>query len=180
MVTVNHETHTKYVYKWVNSPVGRLKLVATDDALSGVLWASERAGRVRLSTEAEDKAHPVLVKAERQIDEYFSGRRQTFALQLDFAGTDFQRTVWNALLTIPFGETRTYEQIAKQIGRPTAMRAVGAANGRNPIAIVVPCHRVIGATGGLTGFAGGLDAKAFLLELEAKASARTYYTARLC
>jgi len=172
MVTVNHTTHSKYVYTWVNSPVGRLQLVATGEALSGVLWACERAGRVRLSTETEDKTHPVLVEAERQIDEYFRGRRQAFALPLDLAGTDFQSTVWNALLTIPFGETRTYEQIAKQIGRPTAMRAVGAANGRNPISIVVPCHRVIGATGELTGFAGGLDAKAFLLELEAKASAR--------
>jgi methylated-DNA-[protein]-cysteine S-methyltransferase len=180
MVTVNHDTHTTYAYKWMNSPVGRLKLVATGNALSGVLWAHERAGRVRLSTEVEDTAHPVLVEAERQFDEYFRMRRQAFALPLILAGTDFQRAVWNALLTIPFGETRTYEQIAKQIGRPTAMRAVGAANGRNPISIVVPCHRVIGATGELTGFAGGLDAKGFLLELEAKASARTYYTARLC
>jgi methylated-DNA-[protein]-cysteine S-methyltransferase len=172
MATVSQEQQQRYSYKWVNSPVGRLKLVATDDALAGVLWHHERPGRVRVNTEKENTAHPVLVEAERQFDEYFGGRRQTFALRLDLAGTDFQRAVWNALLTIPFGETRTYEQIAKQIGKPTAMRAVGAANGRNPISIVVPCHRVIGTSGELTGFAGGLDAKGFLLELEAKASAR--------
>ncbi len=172
MATVNLKTQKQYVYKWVNSPVGRLQLVATDNALAGVLWETERAGRVRVNTEKEDKAHPVLVETEHQLDEYLRGRRQAFTLALDLDGTEFQRSVWNALLTIPFGETRTYEQIARQIGRPTAMRAVGAANGRNPISIVVPCHRVIGATGDLTGFAGGLDAKAFLLTLEAKAYVR--------
>jgi methylated-DNA-[protein]-cysteine S-methyltransferase len=172
MATVNQETQKRYVYKWVNSPVGRLKLVATDHALAGVLWEKERAGRVRVDTESENKAHPVLVETEHQIDDYLCGRRQTFTLALDLVGTEFQRRVWNALLTIPFGETRTYEQIARQIGKPTAMRAVGAANGRNPISIVVPCHRVIGATGDLTGFAGGLDAKAFLLTLEARAYVR--------
>jgi methylated-DNA-[protein]-cysteine S-methyltransferase len=169
MATGNQETRKRYVYKWVNSPIGRLKLVATDNALAGVLWEKERAGRVRVDTESENNAHPVLVETERQIKEYLCGRRQTFTLALDLVGTEFQRRVWNALLTIPFGETRTYEQIARQIGKPTAMRAVGAANGRNPISIVVPCHRVIGATGDLTGFAGGLDAKAFLLTLEARA-----------
>ena len=172
MATVNQEMPKQYVYKWINSPVGKLKLIATDDALAGVLWETERTGRVRVNTENEDTAHPVLVETERQLEEYLRGRRQTFTLPLDLAGTAFQRSVWNALLTIPFGETRTYEQIARQIGRPTAMRAVGAANGRNPISIVVPCHRVIGSTGDLTGFAGGLDAKAFLLTLEARAYVR--------
>ena len=108
----------------------------------------------------------MLVETERQLGEYFSGRRKAFALKLDPSGTPFQRSVWNALLTIPRGQTRTYAQIAGQIGRPTTVRAVGAANGQNPIAIVVPCHRVIGSTGKLTGFAGGLDAKAWLLALE--------------
>jgi methylated-DNA-[protein]-cysteine S-methyltransferase len=149
-----------------------LKLIATGHALAAVLWETERLGRVRLDTEKEDKAHPVLVETEHQLEEYLRGRRQTFTLALDLVGTEFQRSVWNALLTIPFGETRTYEQIARQIGRPTAMRAVGAANGRNPISIIVPCHRVIGSTGDLTGFAGGLDAKAYLLTLEAKAYVR--------
>ena len=173
MATVTENTQTRYVYKWVNSPIGKLKLIATDRALAAVLWETERMGRVRVDTQQENKTHPVLVETEHQLDEYMRGRRQAFTLALDFAGTEFQRSVWNALLTIPFGETRTYEQIARQIGRPTAMRAVGAANGRNPISIVVPCHRVIGSTGDLTGFAGGLDAKAFLLTLEAKAYVRT-------
>ena len=93
-------------------------------------------------------------------------RRQSFDLKLDFTGTPFQRSVWKALLTIPFGQTRTYGEIAKQVGRPTASRAVGAANGQNPVAIVAPCHRVIGSTGALTGFGGGLDVKARLLRLE--------------
>jgi methylated-DNA-[protein]-cysteine S-methyltransferase len=152
--------------KVVESPVGPLTLVATDRGLSAILWKNDRHGRVRLNIEAEDSAHPVLVEAERQLGEYFAGRRQTFSIRLDVEGTAFQRKVWNALQTIPFGETRTYGEIARQIGRPSAVRAVGAANGRNPLSIVAPCHRVIGATGKLTGFAGGLDTKARLLALE--------------
>jgi len=121
---------------------------------------------VRLNIEAEDTRHPVLIETERQLKEYFAGQRKEFALSLDLAGTAFQRKVWNALLTIPFGETRSYGQIARQIGSPGAVRAVGAANGRNPVSIIAPCHRVIGSTGQLTGFGGGLDAKARLLALE--------------
>jgi len=97
---------------------------------------------------------------------YFAGEREAFTVPLDFQGTPFQKQVWAALLTIPFGETRSYGEIARQIGRPGASRAVGAANGRNPISIIAPCHRVIGSTGKLTGFAGGLAAKARLLGLE--------------
>ena len=119
---------------------------------------------MKFSAPVEDVTR-VLVEAERQLSEYFRGRRKTFSLRLDFAGTEFQRQVWAALLTIPFGETRSYAQIARQIGNRRT-RAVGAANGRNPIAIVAPCHRVVGATGALTGFAGGLEAKAWLLALE--------------
>ena len=121
---------------------------------------------MRLNLVRSDHRNPILVETERQLAEYFSGRRKIFNLKLDFAGTEFQKKVWRALLTIPFGETRTYAQIARQIGRPDAVRAVGAANGKNPISIVTPCHRVIGSNGKLTGFAGGLDAKAFLLRLE--------------
>jgi methylated-DNA-[protein]-cysteine S-methyltransferase len=164
------EKPSRLVYKWVESPVGRLKLVATEEGLTAILWPIERPGRVRLNTAVEDASHPVLAEAERQLAEYFDGRRMTFDLKLDFAGTAFQRKVWRALLTIPFGETRSYAQIAKQIGSPTASRAVGAANGRNPISIVAPCHRVIGTGGKLTGFAGGLEAKAYLLVLEAGVS----------
>ena len=152
--------------KVIDSPVGPLTLVATDRGLSAILWKNDRKGRVRVTIDAEDHAHPVLVRAERQLTAYFAGRRKTFSIRLDVAGSTFQQKVWNALRTIPFGETRTYGEIARQIGHPAAVRAVGAANGRNPVAIVAPCHRVIGSTGALTGFAGGLDAKARLLALE--------------
>lgn len=166
MAKTNPVTRTRHSCKVMDSPVGPLTLVATDRGLSAILWKNDRQGRVRLNIEAEDNAHPVLVEAERQLGEYFAGRRKTFSIRLDVEGTAFQRQVWNALLTIPFGETRTYGEIAKQIGRPAAVRAVGAANGRNPLSIVAPCHRVIGATGKLTGFAGGLETKAHLLALE--------------
>jgi methylated-DNA-[protein]-cysteine S-methyltransferase len=121
---------------------------------------------VRLRIVGADERNPILVATEQQLGEYFAGRRTAFDLTVDFSGTEFQRKVWHALLTIPFGETRTYAQIARQIGNPAAVRAVGAANGKNPISIVAPCHRVIGSNGKLTGFAGGLDAKAYLLRLE--------------
>ena len=115
----------------------------------------------------------MLLETERQLREYFEGRRKVFDLKLDFSGTEFQQKVWSALLTIPYGETRSYAQIAKQIGRPDAVRAVGAANGRNPISLIVPCHRVIGSDGSLTGYAGGLPAKRALLELESGARQET-------
>ena len=166
MTTAERANGQRPVYKWMESPIGRLKLVATDQGLAGILWQKERPGRVAFSRPVQDVSHEVLVEAERQLNDYFGGRRQAFDLRLDFAGTEFQRQVWAALLTIPFGETRSYAQIARQIGRPSATRAVGAANGRNPIAIVAPCHRVVGSSGALTGFAGGLEAKAYLLTLE--------------
>jgi methylated-DNA-[protein]-cysteine S-methyltransferase len=156
----------RHVYKRVSSPVGTLTLVASNEGLAAILWENERPHRVPLNIEAENATHPVLVEAERQLREYFAGRRRRFDLTLDVSGTAFQRAVWDALLTIPFGETRSYAQIAKQIGHPSAARAVGAANGRNPLSIVAPCHRVVGSTGALTGFAGGLDVKARLLALE--------------
>ena len=157
---------TQHVYKTMDSPVGKLTLVASSEGLAGILWENDRPDRVRLKIDARDDRHPVLVEAERQLGEYFGGQRKAFALKLDLAGTAFQRKVWNALLTIPFGETRSYAQIARQIGSPAAVRAVGAANGKNPVSIVAPCHRVIGSTGKLTGFAGGLEVKAQLLTLE--------------
>jgi methylated-DNA-[protein]-cysteine S-methyltransferase len=143
--------------------------VATDDGLAAILWEHERPHRVPVNLEAEDRRHPVLIEAERQLAEYFASRRKRFALKLDVSGTAFQRKVWNALLTIPFGETRSYAEIAKQIGHPSAARAVGAANGRNPLSIVAPCHRVVGSTGALTGFAAGLEVKARLLAHEGAA-----------
>lgn len=152
------------------SPVGVLTLVARDDRLAAVLWEQERANRVRLGELLRDDEHPLLQQTALQLGEYFAGQRRDFELELDSAGTAFQREVWSALLTIPFGETRSYGDIARQIGKPSAVRAVGAANGRNPLLIIAPCHRVIGASGSLTGFAGGLQAKQFLLALEGRQS----------
>ena len=159
-------TTTHYAFKLIPSPVGTLRLVASDNGLAGVWFERSRPERVRPRGDVESAQHPVLVETERQLREYFAGRRRAFDLELDFVGTPFQRSVWNALLTIPFGQTRSYGQIAKQVGRPSASRAVGAANGRNPVSIVAPCHRVVGSTGALTGFGGGLDVKERLLRLE--------------
>jgi methylated-DNA-[protein]-cysteine S-methyltransferase len=163
----------KYIYKTISSPLGCLKLVASEKGLAGILWENDDPRRVRLEPTCEDKMHPFLLQAERQLSEYFAGKRESFSLALDFKGTGFQMKVWRALLKIPFGETRSYGQLAKQLGNPKAGRAVGAANGRKPIAIIAPCHRVIGASGGLTGFAGGLDAKARLLSLEGRKDSST-------
>ncbi|WP_432217100.1 methylated-DNA--[protein]-cysteine S-methyltransferase [Pseudomonas kribbensis] len=155
-----------YTFITLPSPVGELKLVANGSRLAAILWENDKPNRVRLGPMTEAPDNPVLVKTARQLEEYFAGTRNAFDLELDFAGTAFQKKVWAALLTIPFGETRTYSQIAQQIGHPSAVRAVGAANGRNPISIIAPCHRVIGASGKLTGFAGGLETKERLLTLE--------------
>ena len=156
-----------YFYKTMQSPVGELKLVAGENGLAAVLWENDDPARVRLGTLQENKNHPGLLETERQLNDYFDGKRENFSLKLDFIGTEFQKAVWKVLLTIPFGETRSYAQIAAQIGNPKAVRAVGAANSKNPISIVAPCHRVIGTNGKLTGFAGGLKAKACLLDIEA-------------
>ena len=151
----------------MDSPVGELKLVANGNRLAAILWENDKPNRVRLPEIVEADDRPVLIETERQLNEYFAGTRDRFDLELDFQGTEFQKKVWAALLTIPFGETRSYADIATQIGNINAVRAVGAANGRNPISIVAPCHRVIGASGDLTGFAGGLANKMLLLSLEA-------------
>ncbi|WP_186080842.1 methylated-DNA--[protein]-cysteine S-methyltransferase [Burkholderia gladioli] len=157
------------VCKRIPSPVGELTLVARDDKLVAILWENDRPTRVKLGPMRDDDEHPVLVETARQLHEYFAGQRTDFALDIEFHGTEFQKRVWNALLTIPFGETRSYRDIAVQVGNHKATRAVGAANGRNPLSIVAPCHRVIGTSGELTGFAGGKDKKATLLALESNA-----------
>lgn len=156
-----------YAYKLMDSPVGQLKLVANGERLAAILWEHDRPNRVRLGELIEANDRPVLIETERQLNEFFAGTRHEFDLPLTFQGTDFQKQVWAALLTIPYGQTRSYAEIATQIGNVNAVRAVGAANGRNPISIVAPCHRVIGASGELTGFAGGLANKMLLLSLEA-------------
>ncbi|WP_088345920.1 MULTISPECIES: methylated-DNA--[protein]-cysteine S-methyltransferase [Rhodomicrobium] len=155
-----------HAFKTIPSPVGLLKLVASDQGLTAILWENDDPKRVRLGALREDPEHAILLQTEQQLAEYFRGERTAFTVRLDMIGTEFQKKVWEALLTIPFGETRSYADLARQVGRPTAYRAVGAANGRNPISILAPCHRAIGSSGALTGFAGGLEAKRYLLALE--------------
>ncbi|OJU19663.1 MULTISPECIES: methylated-DNA--[protein]-cysteine S-methyltransferase [unclassified Sphingomonas] len=152
--------------KIIASPVGELTLVAEGDALVAILWEGDDPARVPLPALADAPDHPVLCETARQLDEYFAGKRRAFDVPLAFRGTAFQRAVWAALLRIPFGETSSYGRIARALDRPHGARAVGAANGRNPISIIAPCHRVIGSNGALTGFAGGLAAKEMLLALE--------------
>ncbi len=154
--------------KKIQTPVGQLTLVAHDQALVAVLWENDDPTRVKLSESFEQNDHPLLAEVEKQLAEYFAGQRTQFNIPLDFHGTAFQKSVWSTLLKIPFGETRSYKQIAESIGNVKAVRAVGAANGKNPISIIAPCHRVIGANGKLVGFAGGLKNKDILLNLESK------------
>ncbi len=153
-------------FKLMDSPVGILTLVASEMGLSAVVWENDDPHRVRLGNLYESREHPVLVEVEHQLGHYFAGELQSFELQLDFVGTDFQTRVWNALLAIPYGQTRSYAEMASGISNPKAVRAVGAANGKNPISIIAPCHRVIGSNGHLVGYAGGLAAKQYLLALE--------------
>lgn len=148
----------------IDSPIGALHLVASDSGLRRISWPHE------VHTEHDglgpDDAHPVLVDAAQQLAEYFAGDRREFDLPLDLDGTDFQRQAWLALADVPYGETVSYGEQAERIGRPGASRAVGAANAKNPVPIVLPCHRVVGADGSLTGFAGGLELKRKLLAHE--------------
>jgi methylated-DNA-[protein]-cysteine S-methyltransferase len=153
-------------FKIIDSPVGKLKLVASDNGLVAILWEDEEPERVRLGELTKRETHPILLRVERQLGRYFAGSKKSFSVPVDLRGTPFQISVWQALLTVPFGGKITYSDLAARLGNPRAARAVGTACGRNPISIVVPCHRVVGASGDLTGFAGGLEAKARLLDLE--------------
>lgn len=153
------------VYCHIDSPIGRLMIAAADDGIRAVEFPQNRYP-VKRDGDWREGAHPLLVQATRQLDEYFAGQRRDFDLPLAPRGTAFQLQVWEALRGIGYGQTCSYAQLARSIGNPAAMRAVGAANGRNPIPIIVPCHRVIGANGTLTGFGGGLPTKQILLQLE--------------
>jgi methylated-DNA-[protein]-cysteine S-methyltransferase len=165
--------HDRHYTASIDSPVGVLTLVATDNGLRAIKWPVERDGRLSLPSEmTSDADHPVLQDTVRQLGEYFEGKRTEFDLPLDLRGTEFQKSAWQALATIPHGETATYGEQAARIDRPRAVRAIGAANGRNPISIVLPCHRVVGANGDLTGFAGGIETKRELLAFEKKISDR--------
>ncbi len=150
----------------IESPVGPLLLVAGAEGLTEISFAGHRRRA------AEAPGHPLLKRAAAQLGEYFAGKRQEFELPLAPGGTPFQRAVWKELCTIGFGVTCSYAELARSLGKPAAARAVGAANGQNPIAIVVPCHRVVGADGTLTGYAGGLPAKRWLLDHEREVRAR--------
>ena len=148
----------------MDSPIGELLLLGDGDSLHGLyMQAGRHPVRINPAWQRDDEA---LAEARRQLEEYFAGERSTFDLKLHMDGTAFQRTVWHALTEIPYGETISYGELAKRIGRPDRARAVGTANGQNPIAVIVPCHRVIGANGKLVGYGGGLDNKRKLLELE--------------
>jgi methylated-DNA-[protein]-cysteine S-methyltransferase len=148
----------------IESPIGPLTLIASDGLLSGLFMDYDRY-RPSSETFGEPSAEPFQATIE-QLGEYFAGERTAFDLQLGAGGTPFQQTVWSALCQIPYGETISYGELAREIGKPSASRAVGLANGSNPISIIVPCHRVIGADGSLTGYGGGLERKRFLLDLE--------------
>jgi methylated-DNA-[protein]-cysteine S-methyltransferase len=154
------------VYRDVATPVGVLTAIAGEGGLVAVLWPGGDRTPYRSAAVPDRGGHAVLAAAAVQLAAYFAGAATAFDVALDLRGTPFQRAVWAALRTIPYGETRSYAAIAQQIGQPGASRAVGAANGRNPVAIIVPCHRVVGSAGALTGFAGGMAAKARLLRLE--------------
>ena len=150
----------------LTTPIGVLTLVASERGLRAVIFESEKNERRFETDPVDDPAHPVLVEAVTQLEAYFAGDLKEFDLPIDLVGTEFQQLAWRALATIPYGETVSYAEQARRIGRPSAVRAVGAANGRNPVPVVLPCHRVIGANGSLTGFGGGIDTKATLLDLE--------------
>ncbi|CAN5806008.1 methylated-DNA--protein-cysteine methyltransferase [soil metagenome] len=150
-------------YRTIDSPIGLLTLAGEGPVLTNLRMVDQTYEPSRADWLEDDRAFPDAVD---QLNAYFAGELEEFDLPLEFHGTEFQRRVWTALQTIPYGETRSYGEIAEQIGSPTASRAVGLANGHNPIAVIVPCHRVIGANGSLTGFGGGLDRKRALLALE--------------
>lgn len=150
----------------IPSPLGTITLAATDAGLAGAWFEHQRYWPDTRGWQTDDE-HPVLREATAQLADYFAGRRQHFDLPLDLShGTDFQQAVWHALLSIPAGRTTSYGALSAEVGKPAAVRAVGAAVGRNPISVIVPCHRVLGTDGSLTGYAGGLERKSALLELE--------------
>ncbi|EJL6398691.1 methylated-DNA--[protein]-cysteine S-methyltransferase [Vibrio navarrensis] len=151
-------------YTIAPSPLGEMTLQANDEGILGIWFTTQTTRPDDLGQ--EDANHPVLGLALTQLNEYFSGKRTQFDLPIAAKGTAFQMQVWQALTTIPYGETWSYQELANVIGNPKAVRAVGLANGKNPVSIVVPCHRVIGKNGKLTGYAGGIERKQWLLERE--------------
>ena len=156
----------------IASPLGTMLLARTEHGLAGA-WFERQKHHPAVIDAPERADDPLLADTAAQLREYFAGTRSSFDVPLDLQGTDFQRAVWNALLNIAPGRTTTYGEIARELGVPSASRAVGAAVGRNPVSIIVPCHRVVGSSGSLTGYAGGLDRKRSLLRIESESSGRT-------
>lgn len=155
----------------VGAPFGTLTVVASDLGVRYVMFEADAHPKPLQALDIVDAPHPVLDAACTQIGEYLGGKRRAFELPLDLLGTEFQVAAWRALADVPYGRTASYAQQAASIGRPTATRAIGAANGRNPVAVVLPCHRIVGADGSLTGFGGGLPVKKWLLEHEQRVAA---------
>ncbi|MFA6916617.1 MAG: methylated-DNA--[protein]-cysteine S-methyltransferase [Parachlamydiales bacterium] len=159
-------TSSDLYFKEIPSPVGTLKLVANDQSLIAILWENDDPMRVELDEMTQNEKHPMLLKTEVQLNEYFAGTRTAFDLPFECMGTEFQIQVWSTLYQVPFGTLQSYEDIAIQIGRPKAVRAVGTAVGKNPLSIIVPCHRIVRKDGLLTGFAGSIEVKEALLAHE--------------
>jgi methylated-DNA-[protein]-cysteine S-methyltransferase len=160
-----HSNEIKLFYKVIESPVGQLILIANESKLVGIKFDYKKEEELPVNFVKQD-IHSILRNTEIQLDDYFRGKRQKFELPLSMSGTDFQKKVWGKLLDIPFGETISYQELAKRVGDKKKARAVGNANGKNPLPIIVPCHRVIAKDGSLGGFGGGLPIKRYLLELE--------------
>ena len=158
-----------YYYDYFKSPQGRMLLVADDKALTAVCFVGQKYAQGVAADWKRDGAHAPLRQAKRELTEYFSGRRKRFSVKLAPRGTPFQRSVWKAIAGVGFGRTIPYAELARRAGSPGSARAAGAATGRNPIGIIVPCHRIVGSNGSLTGYAGGLAKKRALLALEARA-----------
>ena len=155
-----------HYYDTFESPQGRMLLIANDEGLAGVFFNRQKHHPKRQADWTRKSDHRVLRQTKRELAEYFAGKRKRFAVALAPEGTSFQRSVWKAISTVGFGETISYGELARRAGHPGSARAAGAATGRNPIGIIVPCHRIMGADGSLTGYAGGLDRKRALLALE--------------
>ena len=153
-------------YRYLDSPFGRVLVAGDGDSLQWLSFTTGRQKATSLSEWTEDNRDTLLREAGRELEAYFAGKRERFDLPLAPQGTAFQKRVWKKLVSIPYGKTVSYSELARRIGRPGAFRAVGAANGQNPISVIIPCHRVLGKNGDLTGYGGGLDVKRRLLELE--------------
>lgn len=159
-----------HYYDFYESPMGRMLIVATDEGLSGLYFVDQKYYREVESDWVQAEKHPIVRQTAREMKEYFAGKRQVFEVPLAAEGTSFQAKVWKAISSVKYGNTITYSELARRAGHPDAIRAAGTATGRNPITIIVPCHRIVGSDGSLTGYAGGLERKRGLQELESGAS----------